>query len=440
LAFGAAASASAQSRDQFFFSDDASMTAGAVTATSDDSGSIYYNPAGLSLNRRSTADLSASTFGLRIRPVDGAMATNFPNGRSSLKLDSFDIISAPHAIAFTRQLGEDSSLGLALYIVDFDVRTGNATAADGLDPATGERLRQHVDIDFHSTKYVFGPALGWQLAPGVRFGFGVYGTYAKRVASGRLFFDGTSPAQPDGSVPVSFLTANNRAELSFLGVRGMAGVQWDMAPEWRLGVAARTPELQLTAGGSSLATTAFADGSPGATARPFFNVTELQPDSSVGLTMPPQLVASVARNLGEKSFVSAEVDLQTPLRVVSLGVDRDTTINARIGGIARVSERVSLGAGFFTDRATRSVLTPTIGDDRVDYYGITIGGQLRTLLPLADRAGEPLVLTTTVSLRAAVGVGEARAYDLDLTRGLVARTSDVTYYEFVPYLGSGITF
>lgn len=433
--------AEAQSREQFFFSDDAALSAGAVVSVTDDSGAIYYNPAGLALNRRSTADLSASTFGLRIRPINDALVAHFPNGESTLKLDSFDILSAPHAVAFTRRLGENISLGLALYVVEFDVRTGAATANDGLDPTTGEVLRQHIDLDAQSTKYVFGPALGWELAPGLRFGFGVYGTYGKRVSSGRLFFDGELAPQPDGIIPVEFIVLHARGQQSSVGMRAMAGVQWEPAPDWRLGLAARTPELQLRSGGEALALSAFADGTPTATARPTFSEEETSPGSKVGLTVPPQFIAGVARVLGTKTFVAIDVDVQTPLKVKSLDVDRDATVNARIGGIAKVSDRISVGGGFFTDRATRQTLTAAIGDDRVDYYGLTAGLQLRTLLQRAGRdAPEPLVLATTVALRAAMGFGQARAYDLDLSQGFVAREADVRYYEFVPYLGSSLTF
>lgn len=433
------AAANAQSREQFFFSDNAALSGGAVVSVTDDSGSTYYNPAGLALNRRSTADLSASTFGVRIRPVDGVMVAQFPNGPSRLKLDSFDILSAPHAVAFTRRLGENVSLGLALYVVEFDVRTGEDTKSGGLDPATGERVRQHVDLDLQSNKYVFGPAIGWQVTSGFRVGFGIYGTYSKRVASGRLIFDGQYPEEADGSVSVDFLVAHERGQASAFGIRAMAGLQWEPGEDWRIGLAARSPELQLTSSGQVLSLTAFADGGAAATSKPLFNETETKIESKVALSMPPQFIAGVARMFGSKSFVAVDVDLQPPLRVPAIAVDRDMTVNARVGGIGKVSERVSVGAGVFSDRATNRLLGSGIADDRIDWYGLSGGLQLRTLLPLADRnTGEPLVLATTIALRAAVGIGEARTYELD--GGLIPRTADVRFYEFVPYLGSGLTF
>jgi len=416
----------AQEHDQFFFSDDAALAAGAVGATTSDSGSVYYNPAGLALNRRTHADLKASAFGIRIRPVDGVVTQRAYDQTSKLNLHFADILSVPLATGVTRRVGENMSFGFGFYVVDYDVRAGEDTATIK-DSATGATVRDHIDVDLQRSKYVFGPAIGWQVSPGFRMGVGLYGTYSKVASGGRVF--------ADGSAPPAFLFVQSRGNSSSIGARGTIGVQWDFRPSWSLGLTVRTPEVRLANWGSALSAGSWESNPPGDPASPAFSVGESRQSHAVTLSMPPQLVASVAYKF-EGGFVAAELDLQPPLRVISEGIDRETTLNARVGCVLRVSRGMSLGTGFFTDRAI-SPLAAAPPSEHVDYYGATFGAQLRTFLGLAQSPeNEPLVLTTTVALRAAIGFGDARAYDFNVA----STTTRVTFYEFVPYLGSSITF
>jgi len=433
-----AAPSRAQEHDhQFFYSDDAALAAGAVAATTEDSGSIYYNPAGLSLNQRSHADLNASALGVRIRSVDGIMTARLPNDQQALNLRTIDILSTPHAAAITRRIGAHVSVGIGFYVVDYDTRAGEDTTSR-TDPASGAVIRNHVDIDLQQSKYLFGPAIGWQVTPAFRVGIGIFGTYATAVSGGRIFLDQSQPATGGGAVPVAFVFYHFRGAGSAIGTRAVAGMQWDLLPSWTLAAVVRSPELQLAAWGSQLTAVSGGSSLPSSTPSANFDVSDARASNAVALSMPPQFIASLARKMGA-AFVSAEVDLQPPLRVVSQGIDRETAFNARVGGIFRVSPDMSLGAGFFTDRAT-TPLALGLPADRIDYYGVTLGGQLRTAILMAQKAQDkPLVLTTTVALRAAVGFGQARTYDIDET-GFVPRSTDVTFYELTPYLGSSIAF
>ncbi|WP_394842022.1 outer membrane protein transport protein [Pendulispora brunnea] len=422
----------AQEHDhQFFFSDDAALAGGSVAATADDSGAIYYNPAGLALNRRSHADLNASALGVRIRSIDPIMTNRLVEGTPSVKLRTVDIISTPHAAGITRRFGEHMSAGFGIYVIDYDIRTGEDTTTQ-TNPHSGNSLRHHVDLDLQRSKYLVGPAIGWQLVPGLRLGIGIYGTYARASSGGRIFLDESQNSQ------VGYLFFHSRGSLSTVGARATVGMQWDFLPSWTLAAVVRSPELQLVAWGSQLSVVSTGNSLPNEGSPPSFAVTEEEADSSITLNRPPHFLASIARKF-EGGFVSAEVDVQPPLRIVSQGIDRETTFNARIGGIMPVSSTMSLGAGLFSDRAM-SPLALGLSADRVDYYGLTVGGQMRTFIGMTGKTEkEPLVLTTTLAIRAAVGIGEARTYDIDAS-GFAPRSADVVFYELVPYLGSAIVF
>lgn len=80
--------------------------------------------------------------------------------------------------------------------------------------------------------------------------------------------------------------------------------------------------------------------------------------------------------------------------------------NARLGGAIHVSERVRVGAGFFTDRSDRTGPTAPL-EDRTDYYGGSVGVILNTPLPLPEgQRVETLQLSSLIAIRYAAGVAQ----------------------------------
>lgn len=58
-----------------------------------------------------------------------------------------------------------------------------------------------------------------------------------------------------------------------------------------------------------------------------------------------------------------------------------------------------------------------LGEGRVHYHGAAGGVQIRTPLSLQKNpAPDALVLSTTLAIRYAIGFGDSRAADIDLTR------------------------
>lgn len=402
---GAPHVARADNTEPFFYSDDAAMTAGSVVAPTRDAGAIWYNPAGLGGIRRGQIDLSGSAFGIRIRRVPDALGTNLPGGRQSVTLDSSDVFSAPHAIGLVRNVSDSVALGFGFYVTARDVRTAESQL-DMNGPALGNpaetaRYRQRLDLTLDDTRYHFGPAVGWEIAEGLRIGASLFGTYRKINGFSQYVIgaEGTGAAGP------TTLTAlvQSREAFSYFGTQAQVGLQGEPARDWELGVLVRSPELLLTASsdGAALETSAaVAPGRPPEAALVLANPKSTFPAFTI--VAPLRGIAGVARHFGPRSWVSAEIDVQAPFR--NQGLDHTTVINGRAGARFGISEKVGAGFGVFTDRATQPRLGDSFTDEKVDTYGATAGIELRTPLSLTEKvAPDALVLSTTLAVKYAIG-------------------------------------
>ncbi|MDB4939543.1 MAG: hypothetical protein JWP87_6515 [Labilithrix sp.] len=438
-------SARADNTEPFFYSDDAAMTGGTVVAPTRDAGAIWYNPAGLGGIRRGQIDLSGSAFGIRIRRVPDALGTNLPGGRQSVTLDSADIFSAPHAIGLVRNVSDSVALGFGFYVTARDVRTSqNQLEVSG--PSIGNaaetaRYRQRLDLAIDETRYHFGPAIGWEIAEGFRIGAALFGTYGKKNGFSQYVID----AEADGDAGPSRLDAlvQGRVAFSYFGTQAQVGAQWEPAPGWDLGLLVRSPEFLLTASSEGAGITSSAVVAPGRTPTATFALQG--PDISYPaftIIAPLRSILGVAYHFGPRTWVSAEVDVQAPFS--NEGIEQTTVINGRTGVRFRISDKLGAGFGLFSDRATQARLGDEFTDERVDAYGATAGIELRTPLSLTEHAEpEALVLSTTLAIKYAIGIGSVRAADIDLvdtTTPVPPRSVDVIYHTILPYIGSGILF
>ncbi|MFO0677841.1 MAG: hypothetical protein U0169_14990 [Polyangiaceae bacterium] len=429
--------ASAQNSDPFFYSSEAALSGGAVTATTRDAGAIWYNPAGLGGLRHDQVDVSATTFGIRIRSMNDVLRTPVGGGVKGVDLRSADILSVPNAIGVVRRFTPRLSIGAGLFVNDRDVRATEDTSTIGLGPGEAfapGTFRQRVDLSTDRNGYRFGPSLGYEVSPTFRFGVSVFGTYRTVSQFSQYSFDVASD-DPSKEIDPSFVILQSRSTTTAFGLTFQGGIQWIPSRGVHVGAVVRAPEFFL--GSSDRGADVLASGNVDARARSVFELTQPRTtDNAFSVVAPMRVVGSIAAEVGARSWVAAEVDFQAGLS--SSVAERQPMVNARLGGVFALSEEWKVGVGIFSDRAPIRTLVSSFGE-RVDYYGISGGIEKRTPLSIGSNPRpDALVLTTTLALRYAMGFANVRA--VDLGDGAPPRTITALYHDILPFFGSAVLF
>src|SRR5688500_8250709 len=94
---------------------EAVLTGGAVVATVTDAGAAWFNPAGLSTIRRSSVDVSADAFVLRIYRVPSLIEADLPDRRVALDIAHVEFLALPSALVIARKLSDEVTGALALF-------------------------------------------------------------------------------------------------------------------------------------------------------------------------------------------------------------------------------------------------------------------------------------------------------------------------------------
>ncbi|HKU42586.1 MAG TPA: hypothetical protein VJR89_30720, partial [Polyangiales bacterium] len=397
-------------------------------ATVADGSAAFYNCAGLAHVERNRLDVSAAAYGLRFYSVQSFLAVR---GGPAADSSVTEFVAVPTSIAYVRELSPTLMLGLGYFVP----RAGNALLSDRLTARTesGTRSLWSVDARVTSASSWLVAALGVRLSERVRFGFGLYGIYENEASSTTLF--GQIGAGEMPSTALEYATLGQATRIS--GAPG-AGLQLELGHGVTLGLAARGPQLQLISSASESINFVLGNVDPQLLG------TQSNRESSAGdqfgFIALGRYSAGVAYRAGPAQ-VSAELDVQPGLQDEDLLVDRVFTFNARAGFTYALGERVTFGAGAFSDRAADSARS----DAKIHFYGATLGIKLEDVLGLAaNERTSTLILSSVFALRYAYGSGRADTFladtdgELENIVGTAAHGQHV--HELALHIGSGLHF
>ncbi len=430
LAFATSSSrAHAQNGDSFFFSDEAALTSGAVTAMPGEPGAIWYNPAGLAALNHNRVNVNASVLGVRIREIPEALRVRWGDAEGSIDLGGADLISSPTAVSASFALLDNLTIGGGAFTTARDIRTGNGT--DHAEGSDGRTIDQRLDLVEDVKKLRAGGSFGFDAGHGLRVGAGMFAVLTTVEVAADYTIALTSPDASRTLVSVS-----DRVSRTTWGLQASGGIQWDVSPTATLGLTIRGPELMFESSINDSAVTIVS--TPSGSTVDF--VDDGSAEDEVGWIDPAHVVFGVMLTPVEALRLTADIDLALGIDNQPDGPARRPVMNARGGFIFRVIEELELGAGAFVDLPTVRSLGPDLGSYRVTYVGGTLGGTLRTPLRVGDDPRpDRLVLTTTLAIRYAAGLGTGRLTRLEEDQ-LSSPRSEIVVHDIMPYTGSAILF
>lgn len=425
---------------------EAAMSGGAVNAIGRDTGSAWYNPAGLGANTRAQFDMTGTLATLRYRIIPGAFRVELPGGSASAGLTSIQPLVRSTSTVYTRYMGRGVTLGAAHFVSSYDFYDYSGGLVD-LEAKKGAAYDTHVQVDGSATRRHLGPTVGWQIRPRIRVGMSLFFTYESQRDEGRIL----ARIGPDAdTLDDNYLIGDVDLKRTTYAAEAVLGLQWEFVRRFHLGLAVRTPRLvvvervrryEVVSRGVKLADGHYAVD---VDAKQGDDVGAARRGRTAPININLGLAYELPRDLG---WVSVEGDYSPALRHVSNEVDLRRTINGRVGARVRAGENIHVGLGFFTDRANQTTIT-TFPQFNISYYGGTMGVEYRRLIRLGahERARE-IQFRTTLAVRYAYGAGASGNVTFDAHKGIDAPihagygvVDKVAFHNWGGHLGAGLYF
>jgi long-subunit fatty acid transport protein len=389
--------AAAGNLDAFYMSGEAALQAGAVVATTETGGSIWYNPAGLAALKGTRLDVNVSGYTARFG-AEAHFESTLPRADvTPLSLLNIDVV--PAAVTLTRQWGE-VGIGLGVFVPS-QSGTDFRTYLDVPPDATGTSMEFGYDSASSYQEYHAGPGVGWNPFEQLSLGASLLANY--RTQSERTDRSATI-VTPDGQ---QSRTQHHSLNSQGVGLEMVIGAQWQIAEAWRIGAVMRTPAFRLGQVAHRVDTDLQANS-----AGEIIESSNFQEEFG----LDAQILSPFRFHLGlaydiDRWSISAEGSLLTAFNNEAFGLKERTTWNLRAGAKYELNEFWTVGGGLFTDRSPIHEATE-FQQARLDYYGTTLAIDWRRTFGIFSKNGEALdeptslFFGTTISFSYALGVGE----------------------------------
>lgn len=444
--------------------NDAMLSGGAVLATVKDAGAAWYNPAGLAFVDKSSVEISAKAFLLRIYSLDTLSSVQLPDGRVGEPVSHREIVTVPTALIIARRLNSRLTGAVSLFLrggefvrSSDDLWGGRSLARQGASGDLRYQYRETFSVIQRSATYHAGLSFGGTILPNLRLGISAFGIFESSDVAADL---STQYAEASGGaslpeVPSNVLINNTKRSLTTFGAELQAGVQWSPGRGWDLGLTFKTPSWLLGAWDSVDATYISSRGLASG-----LGPVHVQYQTAKGYA---QIAQHLRIGIGfakhfRRGWIALEGYVTPPFSNVEWSLNRATIWNLRLGGRVDINDKFSLGGGLFTDR--RGGLEPqSFAEWHPDFYGGVIGAEYRKAIVLGDkddaakspttgaataRKARVMTMATVIALRYSFGYGPFGAPDID-PRGnglndLPVLPTPAYQHEIGIHLGSGIHY
>jgi hypothetical protein len=335
---------------------DVALTGGAVVANVHTGGAMWFNPAGVARLDTSAVDLTGAVLSYSISEAPGTLSIE--SGEQS-EGDFSAIQAIPRALTFVTAPRPSLRWGIGFFFsraFDRYLQDTVSTAADSTEPS-----EFFATADEAKSVYHLSGNLAWKKSEKFLLGGGLDIVVATKKSTSII-----TGAYASGAGGTFNRSANQ--SIAGGGLQMKVGIQWAPIEQLRIGWMVATPSYLVYLDNEATATRSLSppNGSPQ------FQGTQIDEIGGAWAGVETGLTRLGAAYLGKWGWVEADLVLSLPLQTPELGIDLKTTANARVGGVFRLTDRVKLGTGFFTDLSPER--TPEeFGESQIDFYGFTLG-------------------------------------------------------------------
>jgi len=345
---------------------DVALTGGAVVANVHTGGAMWFNPAGVARLDSRSVDLTGAVLSYSIASAPGSLSIE--SGEQSAG-DYSAVQAIPRALTFVASPKPALRWGIGFFFsrsLDRFVQDTVATATDSTEPS-----EFFATADQAKSLYHLSGTLAWKKSEKFLLGGGLDIVIASKKATEIV-------TGAYGSGAAGTFNQSMNQSIAGGGLQMKLGLQWAPIKQVRIGWMAATPSYLVYLDNETTATRSLSPPN----APPQFEGTQIDEIGGAWAGVETGLTRLGIATLGKWGWVEADLILSFPLETPELGIDKKTTANARLGGIFRLTERLKIGAGFFTDLSPER--TPDeFGESQIDFYGFTLG------IDFANRAEPP---------------------------------------------------
>ncbi len=380
--------ARAGNNDDVAAGTDAALTGGAVVANVHTGAAMWFNPAGIAHLENRSLGLTGAMYSVRVLNAPGALTLETGEQSEGRHVASTVI---PRALTFIAAPWEDVRVGFGLFNSQVDeTYLQDTVASEGAGPSS----EWYSTTSSRLSVYHISFSAGWRASESLRIGGALDLVIASRQETRSV----------SGSYDLGAGGADERISTGAVSASGMqlkAGVQWDAHENITLGLSIASPSYMVYRFEDS--TSSSLTSPP--TGPPSFEGAQTDELTGTWAGIEPGNLRAGAAFLFDGGWIETDLVYYFPLSSPEFGVDLDGIVNLKVGGMFKMTPKLTLGLGFFSDRS-QNALPASFGDSRIDFYGLNVGVDFanRAAAPGPDEEG--FYIAFAVALRYAHGSGE----------------------------------
>lgn len=368
---------------------DVALTSGAVVANVHTGGAMWFNPAGVARLDGSSVDLTGAVLSYAIAQAPGSLSIE--SGEQS-KGEYSAVQAIPRALTFVTAPRPALRWGIGFFFSRSFTRFVQDTVATNADAT--EPSEFFATADESKSLYHLSGTLAWKKSDKFLLGGGLDIV----IASSRLteIVSGAYASGLGGA-----FNANFNQAISGGGLQMKLGIQWAPIKELRIGWMVAMPSYLVYLNNET--TTTRSVSAPGGPTE--FEGNQIDDLSGTWAGVEAGLTRLGAAYVGSWGWIEADLIVGFPLETPALGIDRKTTANVRIGSVFRVTDRLKLGAGFFTDFSPEAS-PDQFFDSQLDFFGFTVGMDFANREKPPAKGEDGFYIAFAVALRYSHGTGK----------------------------------